>query len=708
MDVRILLIGLSRPLSDTIRALLALERSDVFRVNDVSDVGTAAALIATELYTAAFYELSAESSSDETLQRLVSAAPQLPVIVLSHSRPDASSTRLLEQGAQDYLLVDRLDSYSLVRAVVSAIGRKAAEDAFFAAKELAEVTLYSIGDAVLSTDVSGTVMYVNKAAELMTGWSATEAVGAHFTTVLHILNARTRELAGDPVKRALQERQTVNMPAQCVLVRRDGTEISIVDSAAPMHDRLGKVTGAVIVFHDVSESRAMTERMAHLAQHDVLTNLPNRALLSDRLAQALVLAERHKRRVAILFVDIDNFKGVNDSLGHAIGDELLKEVAHRLSLSVRGSDTVSRRGGDEFVILLSEIEDASASKLTAEKIRLAIAAPYAIDRHMLHLTASIGISLYPEDGHDLDSLIKSADIAMYHAKGVGRNNSQCFDERFTPAIGGATSLADDMAGALSQGEFVLHYQPIMDLPSGTLIGAEALIRWKHRTLGLLHPDSFVALAEATGWIKSIGEWVLREACRQARVWADSELGFRQISVNISAIELMSKDFVNRVSSILNDTGLAPERLEIEITETAVLGEMRAAGDVLRALSATGVCIAMDDFGTGYSSLSHLMQFPIDTLKIDKSFVQNAVINAEAATIVGAVISLGQSLSMRIVAEGIETVEQLNFLKQRGCTVGQGYYFSKPGPAKYVSSVNGKDRKQAAKRRTAASTHDRSV
>src|ERR1700680_1684572 len=368
-----------------------------------------------------------DSQGIETFDRLFGVAPQIPILVLSASQDEDVAKLAVQHGAQDYLLKARLDAYLLPKAVTCMIERAAIAETLFEEQERAQVTLNSIGDAVMSTDVQGHVTYLNAVAESMTGWSREDAAGRPFEEVFRIVDATTHEAAPNPMALAIRENKTVGLTLNCLLIRRDGVEAAIEDSAAPIHDRRGQVTGAVIVFHDVSTARALSLRMSYLAQHDSLTDLPNRILLNDRLAQAVALAHRHRQQMAVLFLDVDRFKHINDSLGHAIGDRLLQSVAQRLRDCVRSSDTVSRLGGDEFVILLPDVAHAQDAAACAEKVLLALSRPFSIDHHNLQLTASIGIGSYPNDGRDADTLLKHADSAMYQAKDCGRNNYQFFE-----------------------------------------------------------------------------------------------------------------------------------------------------------------------------------------------------------------------------------------------------------------------------------------
>ena len=460
-----------------------------------------------------------------------------------------------------------------------------------------------------------------------------------------------------------------------MLIRRDGFESAIEDSAAPIHNRSGQVTGAVIVFHDVSQSRAMAQKMTHLAHHDFLTGLPNRALLTERLSHAIGLAGRHRKQVGLLFLDLDDFKHINDSLGHAIGDQLLQSVAARLVASVRGTDMVCRQGGDEFVILLAEIEQTQDAAHIAEKLLAAFVTPHLIGEQELHVTLSIGISVYPDDGDNVDSVMQNADTAMFHAKEIGRNNYQFFRADMNTQAVRRMAVETSLRRALKQDEFLLEYQPQIDLASGAMIGAEALIRWQDPDLGLVYPAQFVSIAEASGLIVPIGHWVLHEACRQVRAWLDAGLCAVPVAVNISAVEFRHKGFVDGVALILQETGMAPGYLELELTESILMHDADSSVVVLDALKAMGVRLAIDDFGTGYSSLSYLKRFPIDTLKIDQSFMHDIITDTYDATIVSAIIGMGKNLKQRVIAEGVETQEQLAFLQAQHCADGQGFHFS---------------------------------
>jgi len=564
--------------------------------------------------------------------------------------------------------------------------RQAIEDELFAEKERAQITLDSIGDAVICTDLAGNISFLNRVAEKMTGWSEQDAEGRPMAEVLRIRDSATRETIPNPMDMAVAENRTLSLPANCQLVQRSGKEIPIEDSVSPIHDREGKVTGAVIVFRDVSAAQAMAQQMAYSAQHDFLTGLPNRMLFNDRVNQAIITAPRRKKSVAVLFLDLDGFKHINDSLGHSIGDKLLQSVAKRLTECSRNSDTVSRQGGDEFVVLLSEVEQAQDASISAERILKTIAACHSIDGHDIYVTTSIGISVQPDDGMDGETLIKNADTAMYHAKANGRQSYQFFEQAMNIRAVARQSVEADLRRALEREEFTLHFQPKVDLRTGGITGAEALIRWLHPTRGMVPPAEFIPIAEDCGLVLPIGNWVLRESCRQARAWLDAELPLKTVAVNISAMEFRDKHFLEGVLATLNQTGLDPGFLELELTEGILMKNAESTEFILKTLRARGVQVAIDDFGTGYSSLSYLTRFPIDTLKIDQSFVRRITTAPGDTPVVIAIIGLSRSLNMRVVAEGVEAQQEMVFLQAHACDEAQGYYFSRPVPAEQFAML----------------------
>jgi diguanylate cyclase (GGDEF)-like protein len=457
------------------------------------------------------------------------------------------------------------------------------------------------------------------------------------------------------------------------------------------------------VFRDVSAARAMALEMARSAEHDFLTGLPNRLLLNDRIGQAIALARRHKKQAAVLFLDLDHFKYINDSLGHSIGDRVLQSIAKRLMACVRESDTVSRQGGDEFVVLLSEVERPEDAAIAASRIAQAVsevrsvdqshlhvdaavvagrmlgavAEAHSIDEHDLHITASIGVSVYPDDGENAETLIKNADTAMYQAKENGRRGYRFFMPDMNVRAVERQSIEEGLRHALARQEFALHYQPIIDLRTEAITGAEALLRWTHPTRGLIAPARFIPVAEDCGLIVPIGAWVLREACRQSRAWIDAGLPAMTIAVNVSAMEFRAENFLENLFATLGKTGLDPSSLVLEVTESVVMKHAESAAATLLSLRQVGIQVAIDDFGTGYSSLGYLRKFPLDALKIDQSFVRQISTAGEDTAIVTAVIGMARSLKLRVIAEGVETIDELEFLRSHQCDEAQGYYFSRP-------------------------------
>jgi len=558
-----------------------------------------------------------------------------------------------------------------------AIERRAMEEELSVEKERAQVTLNCIGDAVICTDASGNITFLNLVAEKMTSWSRQDAFGRPMAEVFRILDANTREPTPNPLERSFERNCTARLPPNYILVRRDGTDIPIEDSVAPIHDREGKATGAVIVLRDVSAARAMALEMTHSAQHDFLTGMPNRMLLNDRVNQAIAWAQRNSKKVAVLYLDLDGFKHINDSLGHPTGDKLLQSVAKRLVDCVRGSDTVSRQGGDEFVVLLTEVGMSEDAAITARRMLQTVAEAHSINQHDLYVTTSIGVSVFPDDGSDAETLIKNADTAMYQAKESGRQSYQFFKPAMNVRAVERQSIEESLRRALEREEFMVHYQPKVNLSTGLISGAEALIRWKHPVRGLVPPSDFIPIAEDCGLIVPIGNWVLREACKQACAWAKAGLPMITMAMNISAMEFRDADFLDGVFRILRETALDPKLLELELSESVLMKRAESTQSILNTLRASGVRLAVDDFGTGYSSLSYLRKFPIDALKIDQSFIRQITTAPDETTIVTAVISMGRSLKLRVVAEGVETPEELAFLQARQCDEAQGYYFSRP-------------------------------
>jgi diguanylate cyclase (GGDEF)-like protein/PAS domain S-box-containing protein len=621
----------------------------------------------------------------EAVRRIRAAAPRTPLVVLTGLDDDSLALQALQEGAQDYLIKGQIEPRGVLRALRYAVERKSIEEELFQEKQHAQVMLNCIGEAVVCTDVSGNITFLNLVAKNMSGWSWQEAAGRPMAETLRIVDATSRRTIDNPMAIATGNR-AVQLPSNCILIRHDGVEIPIEDSGSSIYHRDGHAAGAVIVFHDVSAVRAMSLELTYSAQHDYLTGLPNRLLLNDRIHQAIAQAPRHKKQVALLFLDLDGFKHINDSLGHPIGDKLLQSIARRLVNCVRASDTVSRQGGDEFVVLLSEPDQWEDIAVAARRMLHAVAEVHSIDQHDLHVTTSIGVSVFPDDGLDAETLIRNADTAMYQAKENGRQSCQFFRPEMNARAVERQSIEESLRRALERKELVLYYQPKVNLRTGAITGAEALIRWTHPVRGLICPAQFIPIAEDCGLILPIGKWVLREACRQARAWVDAGLPVTTMAVNVSSMELQQENFLAGLFSILDETSLDPGFLELELTESVLMEYSESAASILQALREKGVQVAIDDFGTGYSSLSYLRKFPVDALKIDQSFVSHISTAGDNASIVTAVISMARSLKLRVVAEGVETLEELAFLQTQQCDEGQGFYFSRPVPPEQFAAL----------------------
>jgi diguanylate cyclase (GGDEF)-like protein/PAS domain S-box-containing protein len=623
----------------------------------------------------------------EAVQRARAAAPSVALVVLTGLDDESLAAQSIQEGAQDYLVKGSYGSpRGLLRTLRHAVERKAMEEALFAEKERAQVTLDSIGDAVICTDVSGNITFLNIVAEKLTRWSRRAAMGQPMIEVFRVTDAASHEIVAGPpgVRPALA--QSEHSPSTRMLVRGDGSVIPIEDCVAPIHDREGRASGTVTVFRDVSVAHAMAQQISYSAAHDFLTGLPNRMLLNDRIAHAIALSPRHSSKVVVLFLDLDGFKHINDSLGHPVGDKLLQSIAKRLVTCVRGSDTVSRQGGDEFIVLMSELQNVKDAAILARRILKAVAEVHSIDHHDLHVTTSIGLSVFPDDGPDAETLIKNADTAMYQAKENGRQSYQFFKPAMKVRAVERQSVEESLRRALPRREFKLQYQPKIDLGTGAITGAEALLRWIHPTRGLVSPASFIPIAEDCGLILPIGTWVLRDACMQARDWLDKGLHFSTMAVNVSAVEFRDDNFLDSLFEILRETGLDPKYLELELTESVLMKRAESTASILQILRERGVKIAIDDFGTGYSSLSYLRKFPVDALKIDQSFVRQISTVGDDTTIVTAVIGMAHSLKLRVIAEGVETLQELEFLRARQCDEAQGFYFSRPIPPEHFAEL----------------------
>jgi len=526
------------------------------------------------------------------------------------------------------------------------------------------------GEGIILVDAQdGDLLDANAAFCRLLGYRAEEVMGL---LLKDLLNCNE-----DAVKRYLNQilSESRHVTSEEQYRRKDGAWLD-VEIGAYVVFHAGKNVVCIMV-RDITERKFAEQRIKYLAQYDALTNLPNRTLLRDRLQQELAHADRNRWLVAVVFLDLDRFKVINDSLGHYIGDLLLQAIAQRLIGAVRNGDSVSRQGGDEFVIVVSQIKDNDDVNGIADKLLHVVSRAYDIQGQEITISTSIGISLYPRDGTDIETLMKHADLAMYQAKAVGGNDYRTFSSDMDVGVRERLDLENNLRHALEFEQFYLVYQPQVRLASGRVCGMEALLRWRHPDLGEILPVKFIPLAEETGLILSIGEWVLRRACGQLNAWRRQGFDDLTISVNLSARQLLQKDLVRRISSVLEETGLPAALLDLELTESMLMDNMRDNIAMLRSLRAVGIAIFIDDFGTGYSSLAYLHSLPIETLKIDRSFVRAIASRDGDAPIAKAVIALAHSLKLKVIAEGVETGEQLEFLLRHGCDIIQGYYFSKP-------------------------------
>jgi len=562
----------------------------------------------------------------------------------------------------------KLDGASLMYAVVRDItDRKRAEQALRLSAQVFE----NCHEGIIILDAQWRVVSVNAAFTAMTGFGEQDVVGAEEPS----LRSSEHDPACTDVIRDAVSRNDY-WQGEVWGRRRNGESFPAWTSISVVRNGDHRIANFIAMFYDISERRASEERIRHLSEHDFLTGLPNRVLLLDRLQQAMTAARRNRSKLAVLFLDLDHFKNINDTLGHHIGDRLLQAVAERLKKCVRGNDTVSRQGGDEFVVMLPEIGGIEQVAHIAANILQTARLPYHIEEHVLTITTCVGISMYPDDGQDMETLIRNADTAMYHAKEHGRNSYQFFNHDMNVRIVARLTLESQLKVALEQEQFFLEYQPEIDIASGRVVGVEALLRWRHPDAGLLLPKNFLEVAEACGLIVPIGDWVMLTACRQARSWHDQGMPV-MMGVNLSVSQFRQKNFVQKVRDVLLQTGLAPQYMELEITESVLIDNADCAMDTMHALRAMGVLLAVDDFGTGYSSLSYLKHFPVDKLKIDQSFIHDLMEDANDAAIIRAILIMAKSLKLKVIAEGVETTGQLDFLRSQGCDEFQGNYFTKP-------------------------------
>jgi diguanylate cyclase (GGDEF)-like protein/PAS domain S-box-containing protein len=531
-------------------------------------------------------------------------------------------------------------------------------------------------EAFVVSDEQGRIVMVNAQTEKLFGYCREELLGQHIDMLLperaRTLHARHRQTyVAAPVVRDMSERR--DLAAR----RKDGTEFPVDISLGPLQTEKGRLVISAV--RDISERKEFESRILHQATHDALTNLPNRVLFREHVSRAMLHATRSEELIAVLFLDLDGFKNINDTLGHEAGDELLKAVTSRLTGILREDDLIGRQGGDEFTILLQGIRIVQDIVLVLEKLLTAIAEPFVLGSNEMHVTASVGVTVFPFDDNEVESLLRNADTAMYQAKEAGKNCFRFYTAEMNTAMRERMEIENGLRHALAQGQFSLHYQPQVSIEDGAVVGVEALLRWHHPELGMISPAKFIPVAEESGMIVPIGEWVLRTACRQVKAWEAAGLPRLKVAVNLSARQFRQSDLLEMIGQVLQETGLDPRSgmLELELTESMVMRNVEDSVVTLNSMHQMGLPLSIDDFGTGYSSLSYLKRFPINTLKIDQSFVRDISTDPEDAAIAAAIVGLAHSLKLNVIAEGVETREQLEFLRAISCNQAQGYYFSRP-------------------------------
>lgn len=553
-------------------------------------------------------------------------------------------------------------------------------------KERALATLRSIGDAVITADVHGMIESVNPAGERLLARSAAQLHGLPLADAVRVFRERGGDPIAWPMHQSLQGEQSVCLPGDTVLLDSHDQAHDVRVSLAPIHGEGSIPNGLVLAISDISELRLMARALEHQASHDGLTGLPNRMLLRERLAHAIPQARRSGEQIAVFFMDVDRFKHVNDGLGHEAGDALLVATAERLRAVGREQDTTARFGGDEFVMVLENLHGDDRVPSVAEKILQAFAAPIVLLEHEVTVSISIGVSLYPQDGTEAETLLRNADRAMYRAKGDGGNTVRFYAEDMNNRAMERLLMERNLRRALQRGELQVHYQPQIDLHSGAMVGVEALLRWTHPELGTISPEVFIPLAEETGLIFPLSEWLMHTVCTDINVWARHPDAPFRVSINLSARQFAQEQIADTLAFAIKSAGLEGRHLGIEITESTIMRNIDGVAKTLEKFKTLGVNLAVDDFGTGYSSLSYLKRFPIDLLKIDKSFVRDITSNTDDAAIASAVIAMAHGMGRRVIAEGVETLQQLQFLRAQGCDEIQGFYFSPAVPARDVPSM----------------------
>ncbi len=626
----------------------------------------------------------------------------LSVIIVSGETSFDAARDACSQGAYDFLRKPYATD-ELIITINNALKEKQLakknqlmQDQLRESERLHRYLVNTSPDIIYILDPEGNFTFINERIESLLGYDASELIGKHYTLLVHNDDAEVARYVFNERRVGDRASRNVELRLKC---KDDNTARFFETRALPIelssmgiykneeNPKKRTYLGTYGVARDITERKLAEETINFQAYHDLLTNLPNRALLRDRLSLAITQAKREEEMLAVMFLDLDRFKNINDSLGHVIGDELLQQVSTRLKSCVREGDTLARFGGDEFTLLLPKITKGQEDiRKIAEKINDVLRDPFTIDDNELYVSASIGISIYPRDGTNMDNLIKHADIAMYHVKDKGKNGYQFYSDDMTTPYFQNLSLETGIHKALDNDEFHLMYQPQINIKSGEIVGVEALVRWEHPEHGPITPAEFIPFAEETGMIVDIGHWVLRNACAELKRWRDAGLPEIRMSINMSARQLAEKDIVKRISNMLKDYGIPGHCIELEITENTIMSEMDSVIHKLKELSRKGVNIAIDDFGTGYSSLSYLHKLPIQTLKIDRAFIKELNMNNSGNSIINTIVAMAKGLDLNVIAEGVETQQQLDYLHEIDCHEAQGFLFGKPLPADVISQL----------------------
>lgn len=687
--MNILLIEDHKPDAVLLRELLAESTRQSFNLVHAECLEEGLALLKRGSFDAALLDLSLpDAFGQDTFWRLHRQAPNLPIIVLTGFDDEDLAITLAQAGAQDYLVKSDLNSGILYRSLHYAIERKRVEEKLRLAATVFENTL----EGILITDAKTNIISVNQALCAITGYRAEELIGntpniikserhshAFFRQLWEILN-KTGQWRGEIWNR---RKNGEIFPTWVNISAVPNSSVSDAVSASVLSN---DTSHYVAVFTEITELKLSEERLNYLAHHDPLTGLPNRLLFHDRLEQAVLQAQRGNHMIAVMFLDLDRFKAINDTLGHVIGDELLVAVAERLKHCARETDTIARLGGDEFAVVITRIIQEQDVEQIAQKIIHALSSVYSVGGYEVFITASIGINLYPGIDNDRSKLLENADVAMYHAKQFGRNNYKFYSTDMNAVAFERLMLETNLRRALEREEFRLYYQPQIDMQSGVVNGVEALIRWQHPELGLVSPLEFIPLLEETGLILSVGEWVIQTACRQIREWLDAGFPPLVMAVNLSARQFRQPNLVEMIEQALQEFNIPPSQLELELTESVMMDNLEETIETLKKLKLLGLKIAIDDFGTGVSSLGYLKHFPIDTLKISHDFVLNLPMDSADASIASAVIGLARNMQLSSVAEGVENQGQMDFLRGQDCERMQGFLFSRPIPSDQMTTL----------------------